>query len=183
MTVKNDQTQLYRRIASLLESPNLFRLELERAHQLHKGHGRLEHRSLVSCSCPAGYLEPVGFASARQVFCLRRRRLVCSTGAWSEQRVYGVTSADVDRLGAGELLECSRGHWVIENRSHYVRDVTFGEDSNRARMGSLPALLSGVRCLSLNLLRLAGVCNVAAALRRFAACPQEALLLLQIRTE
>ena len=183
MIVKKDQTQLYRRIESLLESPNLFGLELSRAQQVSKGHGRLEHRRLVACSCPVGYLSCVGFPWARQVYRLRRRRVVISTGEVSEHLVYGVSSACADRLDADALLEHSRGHWVIENRSHYVRDVTFGEDGNRARVGSLPALLSGIRGLSLNLLRLAGVSNVAAALRRFAACPQEALALLQIRTE
>lgn len=78
-----------------------------------------------------------------------------------------------------------RGHWHIENRSHGVRDVTFDEDRSQVRSGSLPQVLAALRNTVLGLMRQAGETNIAAACRRFAAQPWEALALLGItlRTE
>jgi predicted transposase YbfD/YdcC len=42
--------------------------------------------------------------------------------------VYGVTSLPPERATPARLLELVRGHWAIENKSHWVRDVTFDED-------------------------------------------------------
>jgi hypothetical protein len=59
--------------------------------------------------------------------------------------------------------------WGIENRLHWVRDVTMGEDANRARSGSGPQVLATLRNLAISRLRLDEVTNIAAALRRNAA--------------
>jgi hypothetical protein len=61
----------------------------------------------------------------------------------------------------------------------HVRDVTLGEDACRVRTGSAPMILSTLRNTALNLLRAAGVSNIAAALRRHAARPREALALIR----
>jgi len=73
-----------------------------------------------------------------------------------------------------------RGHWQIENGLHYVRDVTLGEDACQVRSDRAPANLAACRNTALNLLRLAGVTNVATALRRHAMYPREALRLLGV---
>jgi predicted transposase YbfD/YdcC len=43
------------------------------------------------------------------------------------------------------LLELNRRHWSIENRSHYVRDVTFDGDRSRIRIGHGPAVMASLR--------------------------------------
>ena len=53
----------------------------------------------------------------------------------------------------------------MENRVHYVRDVTFGEDSSRIRTGFLPHLLAIARNLAINLYRQAGFTNIVQAQR------------------
>ena len=53
----------------------------------------------------------------------------------------------------------------IENRLHWVRDVSMGEDASRVRSGSAPEALAALRNAAVSLLRLAGVGNVAGALR------------------
>ena len=78
------------------------------------------------------------------------------------------------------LLGLLRGHWHIENKSHYVRDVTFDEDRSQVRVGSLPQVLAALRNACISLLRLRGHNNVAAACRHCAAQPQAALDLLGI---
>lgn len=167
----------------MLASPNLNELEIRRSRQCDKGHGRVEHRSIEVCDCPAKSLKYLQYESVRQVFVIRRERVCTTTGELTCERVLGLTSAPPDVLDAAGLLEANRGHWTIENRSHHVRDVTMDEDRNRARTGSLPVFLAMVRCLALNLIRLEGRTNVAATLRQFAALPNLALLLIFSRTE
>jgi hypothetical protein len=55
------------------------------------------------------------------------------------------------------------GVWFIENKVHYVGDVTQGEDSSRVRVGDLPVILAIARNLALNLYRDAGETNMAQA--------------------
>lgn len=58
-----------------------------------------------------------------------------------------------------------RNYWGIENKVHYVRDVTQGEDASRIRVGDLPAIFAIARNLALNLYRDAGEKNMAQAQR------------------
>jgi predicted transposase YbfD/YdcC len=163
-----------------MESPNLYCLEFSRARTQDFGHGRMEKRSITVCDCPSGYLS---MKSASQVFCISRERLCKSTGVIETNIEYGLTDLSSSQVSASSLLKLLRGHWVIENRSHYVRDVTLGEDSCRARTGELPSVLSLFRGAALNLNRRARVRNVAATCRRFAARPHEAIRLLKQKTE
>ncbi len=78
------------------------------------------------------------------------------------------------------LLALWRGHWSIENRLHWVRDVTFDEDRCQVRVGAAPHVMAALRNLVISLLHLAGAPNIAAALRRNAARPSEALALMGI---
>jgi hypothetical protein len=82
---------------------------------------------------------------------------------------YLITSVPRDRADAATLLGWARGHWGIENRLHYVRDVTMGEDANRARSGSGPQVLAALRNLAISVMRSEAATNIAAGLRRNAA--------------
>jgi hypothetical protein len=70
------------------------------------------------------------------------------------------------------LLLFNRGHWGIENKTHDPRDVTFGEDANRARSRHGPQHLAAARNAAITLCRLYGYVNLAAARRDFARNPQ-----------
>ena len=59
-----------------------------------------------------------------------------------------------------------RGYWGVENKVHYVRDVTFGEDKSRVPILPLPQILALARNLAINLYRNAGFDNMAQARRR-----------------
>ena len=74
-----------------------------------------------------------------------------------------------------------RGHWEIENRLHWVRDVTYGEDHSRIRTGTAPRAMASLRNLAISALRLAGQHNIAAALRHMARHPTRPLTLLGIQ--
>ena len=51
------------------------------------------------------------------------------------------------------LLQVTRSHWGIENRLHWILDVHFSEDRNRARKDNAPENLALVRKLALNILQ------------------------------
>jgi hypothetical protein len=80
----------------------------------------------------------------------------------------------------GRLLELVRGHWHIENKSHWVRDVTFDEDRSQVRSGNIPQLMAALRNTTIGLLRGAGYTNIASACRQMAAQPAKALALVGI---
>lgn len=58
-----------------------------------------------------------------------------------------------------------RGHWSIENRLHWVKDMIFHEDDSRIRMGNAPANLSVIRAIALNILRRNGHAFITSAQR------------------
>ena len=97
--------------------------------------------------------------------------------------VYGVTSLHPERATPERLLELVRGHWQIENKSHWVRDVTFDADRSQVRCGSIPQVMVALRNTAIGLLRWAGHTNIAAACRRLAAQPVQALALIGIECE
>jgi len=84
---------------------------------------------------------------------------------------YAITSVPRSQANARTCLDWWRGHWGIENRLHYIRDVTLAEDANQIAMGQAPQNLAALRNALLNLLRLRGHENIAAAMR---ACAWQA---------
>ena len=124
-----------------------------------------------------GYLDWPGLA---QVFRITRRRVHIRTGAVQEEVTYGLTSLAPDRVGPARLLQIIRQHWHIENRSHWVRDVTYGEDHSQVRTGSIPQAMAALRNTVIGLLRATGEHGIARAHRRYAAHPWAALALIGI---
>jgi hypothetical protein len=122
-----------------------------------------------------GYLDWPGVA---QVGLLERTVSVGGEVTVEVQPV--ITSVPRERAGAATLLGWARGHWGIENRLHYVRDVTMGEDANRTRAGSGPQVLAALRNLAVSKLRLDEAGNIAAALRRNAARVRDLFVSLRI---
>jgi len=90
---------------------------------------------------------------------------------------YLITSLPREEAKPRRLLKLIRGHWGIENRLHWVRDVTFDEDRCQIRTKAAPQVMAALRNLTIGLLRLKKEPNIAAALRTFAGSPRRALRL------
>lgn len=118
-----------------------------------------------------------------QVFRLDRTVTSGRSGGVRKETVYGLTSLSPARGSADQLLASVRGPWPIENHSHWVRDVTFDEDRSQVRVGSIPQIMAALRNTSIGLRRASGDCTIAAATRRLAARPWDALALLGITPE
>jgi len=110
------------------------------------------------------------------VFELERVRVVGDKT--SVEVVHGITSLGRDQAEASRLLNLTRGHWGIENGLHWVRDVTLGEDACRVRTGSAPQVRAALRNAVVYLLEGVRAASKAAATRRLAARPIEAISLL-----
>jgi predicted transposase YbfD/YdcC len=123
-------------------------------------HGRDEIRRLKAVTVPR-----LPFPHAGQALQIVRRRHTVRTGKVTLERVYAVTSLTAHQAMPADLAQRVRGHWAIENREHHVRDVTFGEDASRARVGSAPRAMASLRNLAIGALRLAGRDNIAEGLR------------------
>ncbi len=129
-----------------------------------KGHGRRERRTLKVTTALNEYLDWPGVAQVGQI-----ESVVEQDGKISHETRHFITSVPRDLAGASRLLVWGRGHWTIENRSHYVRDVTLGEDASRIRKGSGPEIMAAVRNAAIGLLRITGATNIAETIRRNAS--------------
>jgi predicted transposase YbfD/YdcC len=144
------------------------------------GHGRIAQRHITTSEALIGSSDGPGLA---QVFALGRHVLFQKTGKERVEVVYGVTSLRPERATPERLLALVRGQWKIENKSHWVREVTFDEDRSQVRCGNMPQVIAALRNTAIGLLRGAGHPNIAAACRRLAAQPLQALALIGIALE
>jgi hypothetical protein len=150
-------------------------LEKSYDETLDAGHGRIEKRCLTACDELPHYMDWPG---VKQVFMAERSTTVKKTGEYYAETVYGITSLAPEQADASRLNSLVRGHWHIENRSHWVRDVTFDEDRSQVRSGNIPQVMAALRNTAIGLMRWAGETNIAAACRMFAAKPRLALKLI-----
>lgn len=117
-----------------------------------------------------------------QVCRVERQRVVVGTGGVvakeTREVTYYVTSQPPIRADAPTLARQIRGHWGIENKSHWVRDETCGEDACQTRTGAAPQVRAACLNLVIALLRRTGGANIAAALRTYAGRPTLAVHLI-----
>jgi predicted transposase YbfD/YdcC len=179
MIVKENQPRLRADIELVFTLPPVGDRQ-DTARTIDLGHGRIEQRNLTTSEALVGYSDWPGLA---QVFELGRHVMIQNTGEERVEVVYGVTSLSPERATPGRLLALVRGQWHIENKSHWVRDVTFDEDRSQVRCGSIPQVMAALRNTTIGLLRWAGHTNIAAACRRLAAQPVQALALIGIELE
>ena len=120
--------------------------------------------------------EWIDFPGAAQVAQLRRT--ITANGSTTVEVVYLITSANHTAAPPQRLAAWVQGHWSIENRLHWVRDVTFAEDGSQVRTGQAPRVMATCRNLVIGMLRITGWDNIAAGLRHHARHPDHALKLV-----
>lgn len=135
-------------------------------------HGRRVRRTIKTCQVPVW----IDWPGAAQVAQLRRTRTI--TGRKHTEVVYLVTSLDAHQDSPSELADLVQGHWGIENRLHWVRDVTYDKDRHQLRAGHAPAVMATLRNTAISLHRLAGAVSIAAALRHHSRDPLRPLHLI-----
>lgn len=169
LVVKENQPTLHDEMAILFADPDA---HYSSAEETSVQSQRIAQRRLRASTELVGYTDWPGLA---QTLCMERRVTDRQTGETHAEIAYAVTSLAPHRATPAQLLTLWREHWHIENKLHWVRDVTFGEDRSTVRAGKGPQALAAIRNLAIGLLRLAGETNIAAACRRYAAQPALAL--------
>src|SRR5512142_2645502 len=165
MTVKANMPALHRKLKKLPWA------SVPAVSSVSTDHGRRARRTVKAALAPAW----IGFDGAAQV--AQVRRTVTKKGRKTVEVVYLITSdRDAD---PATLAAWVRSHWEIENKLHWVRDVTCQEDKSLVRTRNSPRVMASLRSLAISLLRLDGQTNIAAANRHHARDPQRTLLLLQ----
>jgi predicted transposase YbfD/YdcC len=149
--------------------------EWEYHKSVQKGHGRLEMREIWTSTQMNAWFGKE-WAGIAQIFKIRRR--VKEGEKEREEIVYGFTNLPRRKANAERLLHLNQQHWRVENRLHYRRDVTLGEDACQVRLAGAPQVLAALNGGILALMDWLGVNNVAKQMRHFCAQPQEALQLL-----
>lgn len=184
MTVKGNQPELREAIVRLCSPEHAATQDRASHWTTEPGHGRVENCWLQTISVPADAPEALAtWPGVQQIFVVERRIWKRKQRCGQREIVYGVTSLTRAEAGPADLLRLVRGHWRIETRSHWVRDVTFGEDASLVRTGKIPQVLAVFRAMAITRFRADGVTNIARETRRLAAQSGDCLRLLGLATD
>jgi predicted transposase YbfD/YdcC len=157
VTAKANQPRLHRQLRALPWA------QVSVGHRTREaGHGRRETRTLkaVTVATPGG----LGFPHAAQAVRITRTRIIA--GKTSRETAYLITSLPAEHAQPTDLHEWARLEWHIENRLHWVRDMTFREDAHQAHTGTGPAIAAVLRNTAIGYHRTNGETNIARATRR-----------------
>lgn len=176
LTAKANQPTLCDDIATLFNDPQVVAETITATRRIDLHGGRIEVRALQASSALTA--EYCGWLGLQQVFRLERQRIDKRSGERTSRVVFGITSLAPERADAKRLAAIVRGHWGIENRLHWVRDVNFGEDASRIRTGHAPQVMAIFRNVAISLLGLLGYDSPIEGLRHFAWNSAEAIKLV-----
>ncbi|GLI03353.1 hypothetical protein Pa4123_86310 [Phytohabitans aurantiacus] len=107
----------------------------------------------------------LGFPHAQQAVRITRTRTVVGTKT-TRETAYLIVTLPAGQAQPDQLGDWARREWQIENRLHWVRDVTFAEDAHQARTGNGPAVAAVLRNTAIGYHRSNGETNIARATRR-----------------
>ncbi|MFC6567763.1 ISAs1 family transposase [Actinoplanes utahensis] len=170
LTVKGNQPHLHKQLSRLP-----WRQVPQATREDDRGHGRREIRTLKILTVAAG----IDFPHAAQTLQIRRRRRrLDQPRRFTTETVYAITDLLVHQARPAQLAAWIRGHWAIENKIHWVRDVTYDEDRSQIRTGTGPHVMAALRDAAIAALRAAGTTNIAAANRHHARDSTRPLALL-----
>lgn len=140
-----------------------------------KGHGRLEIRRIWVSSELNTFLN---FPCISQVFCIEREITQIKKEKTTTETIYGITSQSQQKASPEKILKQNRGHWSIENKIHWVLDVTFDEDRSQIRNLNGPMVMTCLRRFTLSFLRIHKKVNIAKTFRKLWAKPHQAYNML-----
>jgi predicted transposase YbfD/YdcC len=155
LTVKENQPHLHEDLAyyfqMYLQDENPLQWIHDHHQTLQKAHGRIETRQCWVLSA-APYLDSVrglkDWPHLKSLICMVSQRKIGTVVEQDTRYFISTLPPEAKRL-SGAI----RGHWGIENRLHWVLDVAFDEDHNRARKDFAPQNLTVIRHIALNMLR------------------------------
>jgi predicted transposase YbfD/YdcC len=154
LTVKGNQPKLRDKLKALPWG------QIPGCRYTERGHGRIVTRTVKALVKPA-WIEFPGCAQVLQV-----RRASTVKGKRRVEVVYLVCSAPTQDAPPATVAAWVQGHWGVETRPHWVRDVTYDEDRSQVRVGNAPTVMAAIRNIAITVPRILGWDNIAEAARR-----------------
>jgi hypothetical protein len=105
-----------------------------------RGHGRRERRTLKVTAVAAG----LAFPHAAQAIQIVRRRRSLTSSKWSREPFMRSPRSPLPRPAPPSWPPPCAASWAIEDRLHWVRDVTYGEDLSQVRTVSGPRVMAAL---------------------------------------
>ena len=173
LTVKDNQPGLKRELGALPWK------DVPAVSSVDTGHGRRVRRTVQAVEAPAW----IDFPGAAQVIRIRRTRTVNKRGGGrrtTTEVAHLICSLPMTDAPPELVASWARGHWTIENRLHWVRDVVFDEDRHQLRTANGPQIMAALRNLAISLIRLlhGATASIAATTRAMARRPRRAIDLI-----
>lgn len=131
-------------------------------------HGRIEERKVYSTGAIDFLPQKDDFKKLQSIVCVSSKRTV--GGKTSEEKRYYISSILPDPERQGGAI---RSHWGVENKVHWILDVTFDEDKLKARTGHIAENLAVIRHIVVNLLKNDKKTKSSIAKKRFKAALNE----------
>ena len=118
--------------------------------QTDSGHGRIEGRRCQQLRVSEWISEAQHWKGIRSVIKIERERHLKDKEVSTETQYY-ISSLDIDPVAVNQAI---RAHWEVENKVHWVLDVTFKEDDSRIRKEDGAENVGVIRRFCLNMARL-----------------------------
>jgi predicted transposase YbfD/YdcC len=150
LPIKDNEKNFKEEIETLFQDAfkNAFRgIDADEYETLEKGHGRIEYRKywMIDAEELPSAQEWEGLQSVG--YCIRERTL---KGKTTKEEAFFATSLELD---AKLFSKVARNHWQVENKLHWIVDVTFREDKQRYRDKTMAQNLSCLRKIAFNILK------------------------------
>ena len=158
--LKANQAKLFDAVSAITDSAGT----AETAFMRNAGRSRQEDRTVEVFPVGDALVATEWQPFVKTIIRVTRHTLLRSaaTGLWDQRGEVAYYLSSATALTATQWGNAIRGHWGIENRNHYVRDVSCEEDKCRIRDN--PGIMARARSFALNILRKNHVTNVASAL-------------------
>lgn len=150
LALKGNQENLHEDIKFLfnsLEMSNWKGFDGDRIETYDKGHGRIETRRVWATTDLGILLRDHKWPGLRSVIMVESQREVQGRKSLEKRFYISSLEANAEKIG-----HCIRSHWDIENKLHWVLDVTFNEDKSQISKDNAPEALNIVRKWALNLI-------------------------------
>lgn len=118
---------------------------LSQAQTLDTSHNRQVHRRVSVYAAPTALQRQ--WSGLKTLICVERWGI--REGRAFEEQIGYISDLE---LSAVQFLQPIQQHWTIENRLHWVRDVTFDEDHARPG-GNAPVIWAILNCFLISIVR------------------------------